>query len=97
MNRSLEQLDHCPDIATLRGRLNSLFIHFGAVARLDIIDMVQAGRRQAMCFLRMESADQEKRLARELGLGRFGGDMVVIVDLAMKQAANDGNRPALAA
>lgn len=29
----------------------------------------------------MVSADQENQLMRELGVGRFGGDLVVIVDL----------------
>lgn len=97
MNSSLDQLNDCPDIATLRGRINSLFNRFGAIARLDIIDSVQAGRRQALCFLRMESPEQEKRLASELGVGRFGGDLVVVVDLHIKHAANDGKPSALAA
>ena len=48
---------------------------------LDILAASQAGKRQALCFLRMVSADQENQLMRELGVGRFGGDLVVIVDL----------------
>lgn len=97
MRSSLDQLDQCPDAATLRERMHSMFINFGSIARLDIIDSMQAGRRQALCFLRMDSVDQEKRLAGELGVGRFGGDLVVIVDLHMQRAANDANPPALAA
>ena len=89
MHKSLDELNYCVDVATLRCRLNSLCTRFGTLTRLDIIDSIQAGRRQAMCFLRMESADQEQRFSSELGVGRFGGELVVVVDLNANQAAND--------
>lgn len=82
------ELNNCPDVATLRGKLYSLLVRFGAIARLDIIDSVQAGRRQALCFWRMESVEQEKRLAGELGVGRFGGDLVLVVDLTTSRSSN---------
>ena len=94
MHRSLDELNYCVDVSTLRSRLNSLCTRFGTLTRLDIIDSFQAGRRQAMCFLRMESADQEQRLSQELGVGRFGGELVVVVDLNAIQAANGANQPA---
>jgi hypothetical protein len=97
MNETLYQLNHCPDVATLRGRMSSLFSGFGSISKLDIIDTVQAGRRQALCFLRLESTEQEKRLTRDLGVGRFGGDLVIVVDLNLKQAANDGKPSSVAA
>ena len=31
--------------------------------------------------MRMDSLEQERALMSELGVGRFGGDLVVIVDL----------------
>ncbi|WP_296919746.1 hypothetical protein [Polaromonas sp.] len=54
---------------------------FGSVARLDILAARQEGKRQALCFLRMDSVEQEQQVMRELGVGRFGGALVVIVDL----------------
>jgi hypothetical protein len=81
MNANLEQLKYCSDIGALRPALLSIFSRFGVIARLDILAAGRAGKRQALCFLRMDSAEQEADLINELGVGRFGGDLVVIVDL----------------
>jgi hypothetical protein len=81
MHNEIDQLKNFTDISTLRPALHSLCSRFGSVARLDILAASQAGRRQALCFLRMGSPAQEQQLMRELGVGRFGGDLVVVVDL----------------
>lgn len=81
MNNSFTHLQNFTDISTLRPALHSLCSRFGSVTRLDILAARQAGRRQALCFLRMDSVEQESHLMSELGVGRFGGDLVVIVDL----------------
>ena len=81
MHHEFTHLQNFSDISTLKPALHSLCSRFGSVARLDILAASQAGKRQALCFLRMGSADQENQLMRELGVGRFGGDLVVIVDL----------------
>ncbi len=81
MHTQFDLLKNFPDIGTLRPALHSLCSRYGSVARLDILAASQAGKRQALCFLRMDSAAQEQQLMRELGVGRFGGDLVVIVDL----------------
>lgn len=81
MHNEFDQLKNFPDISTLRPALHSLCSRYGSVARLDILAASQAGKRQALCFLRMDSDSQEQQLMRELGVGRFGGDLVVIVDL----------------
>lgn len=81
MQQELQQLSNFADISTLRPALHLLCSRYGAVARLDILAARQAGRRQALCFLRMDSVEQESHLMSELGVGRFGGDLVVIVDL----------------
>ncbi|MDO9258822.1 MAG: hypothetical protein V4639_18075 [Pseudomonadota bacterium] len=81
MHNEFDQLKNFPDISALRPALHSLCSRYGSVARLDILAASQAGKRQALCFLRMDSAAQEQQLMRELGVGRFGGDLVVIVDL----------------
>ena len=81
MHQEFHHLQTFSDIQTLKPALHSLCSRFGSVARLDILAASQAGKRQALCFLRMDSADQERELMNELGVGRFGGDLVVIVDL----------------
>ena len=69
----------------------SLCSRFGSIARLDILAAGQAGKRQALCFLRMDSPEQERALMSELGVGRFGGDLVVIVDLHTAASVNKLN------
>ncbi len=81
MSTALDQLNGFPDIGALRPALLSVCSRFGSIARLDILAARHAGKRQALCFLRMDSAEQEQQLINELGVGRYGGDLVVIVDL----------------
>ena len=91
MNNALEPLKNCADVSTLRSALYSLCARFGSIARLDILAAGQAVKRQALCFLRMDSPEQERELMSELGVGRFGGDLVVIVDLRTGGSANSLN------
>jgi len=91
MNNAFEQLKNCTDISALRLRMCSLFSRFGSIARLDILTARQAGKRQALCFLRMDSPEQEQQLMSEFGVGRFGGDIVVIIDLHASGAAKSLN------
>jgi hypothetical protein len=81
MSNSLDHLRHCEDVQALRAGLNSICSRFGSIARLDILTASQAGKRQALCFLRMSSIEQEQQVMSELGVGRFGGDIVMIIDL----------------
>ncbi len=81
MTITFDQLNNFSDIGTLKPALHSLCSRYGSVARLDILAASQAGKRQALCFVRMDSAEQERRLMSDLGVGRFAGDLVMIVDL----------------
>ncbi len=81
MNHPLEQLRNCTDIATLRPALHSICNEYGGVSRLDILPARHAGKQQALCFLRMNSHEEEERLMSALGVGRFAGDLVVVVDM----------------
>ena len=81
------------DIEYLRCELRRRCARFGTVKQLDIVESFQSGRRQAICFLRMSTAAEELALARELGVGRFGGELVIVIELDMQSAAND-SRPA---
>jgi hypothetical protein len=81
MNTAINQLQNFSDIGALKPALHSLCSRYGSVARLDVLAASQAGKRQALCFLRMDSVEQERQLMSELGVGRFAGDLVLIVDL----------------
>jgi hypothetical protein len=77
----LDSLQNCADVNALRQGLCSLCTRYGSIAQLDILTARQAGKLQAICFLRMDSPAQEKQVMSELGIGRFGSDLVVVVDL----------------
>lgn len=81
MKIAFDQLHNFSDICTLKPAVHSLCARYGSVARLDILAASQAGKRQALCFVRMDSAEQEQQLMTDLGVGRFAGDLVMIVDL----------------
>ena len=81
MNDALEQLKKCTNPSDLRIALYELCARFGGILRLDILEASQQGKRQALCFLRLQTHEQEQQFMAELGVGRFSGDLVVIVDL----------------
>jgi hypothetical protein len=77
----LDQLQQCPDIATLQTVLRTMCTRFGSVKQLNIVPATHAGKHQALCFLRMSTEEEEQKLMSGLGIGRFGGELVVVVDL----------------
>lgn len=79
---SLEALQWCTSISGLRVALGVLCRAYGDLRRLDIVPAAQGGRQQALCFLRLQTAAQEESLMRALGIGRFGGELVLVVKLA---------------
>lgn len=79
--RSLGDLRQCPDVATLTPALHGLCSHFGRIEKLAILTASHEGAQQAICFLRMESPEKEQVLMKTLGVGRFGGEVVFVVDL----------------
>jgi len=81
MHAALDHLKDCPDSRTLRLALDALCKPYGPIARLDILPTFQAGRQQALCFLRMATEVQEQQLMDQLGFGRFGGEIVIVVQL----------------
>ena len=78
---SLSELRQCPDVATLTPALHGLCSHFGRVKKLAILTASHEGKEQAICFLRMKSPKKEQVLMKTLGVGRFGGEVVFVVDL----------------
>lgn len=82
MNDALEKLKKCADLSDLRTALYVLCAQYGGILRLDILEASQQGKRQALCFLRLHTPEQEQQFMTDLGVGRFSGDLVVIVDLS---------------
>jgi hypothetical protein len=78
---SLDALQQCTSISNLRAALGALCSRYGQVHALNIMPSGQPGRRQALCFLRMQTSDQEQRLMHALGIGRFAGGLVLVVSL----------------
>ena len=77
----LDQLDGRHDLAGLRAALDSLCSRYGSLRHLTILPANHVGRQQALCFLRMASSDEEERIMTALGIGRFGGELVLVVNL----------------
>ncbi len=93
----LHALAGCGDAASLRSAVSGLCAAFGKVTSIEILTMAEHQKRQALCFLRLESAAQETQLMTSLGALRFGSDVLVIVDLPTRLDAIPPWRSAQAA
>lgn len=91
MNSDFEKLKHCADADDLKTLLHSICSRFGEVMRLEILVSSRVGKRQALCFLRLATLEQEQNFMRELQAGRFAGDVVLIVDLLEKSVGPSRN------
>jgi hypothetical protein len=77
----LRTLAGCGDADSLRSAASELCVEFGKVTRIDVFTMAETEKRRALCFLRLESEAQERRLIAILGASRLGEDLLVVVDL----------------
>ncbi len=87
-NPELDQLDGRHDLAGLRDALLALCSRFGSVRHLTILPANHVGRQQALCFLRMGSSEEEARIMTALGIGRFGGELVLVLNLRRNQVSH---------
>ncbi|WP_291009995.1 RNA-binding protein [Hydrogenophaga sp.] len=78
---ALAELRRHGDVASLKSALHQLCSEFGCITRLDILTAMHEGTKQAICFLRMERPEQEQQLMKTLGVGRFGGEVVFVLNL----------------
>lgn len=86
---ALAELRQHSDVSSLKSALHRVCARFGRIERLDILTAVHEGTKQAICFLRMEQPDQEQQLMRTLGVGRFGGDVVFVLNLDLPVTPED--------
>lgn len=85
LNSPLDRLQHCLGVDELKQELRSLCAPYGAISRLDVLRAQRSGKRQAICLWRMESREREEDVISEFGVGRFGGDLVAVVELQPPQ------------
>ena len=81
----LDQLDGRHDLPGLRSALHDLCSRFGSLRHLTILPANHVGRQQALCFLRMASSEEEACIMTALGIGRFGGELVLVLNLRPSQ------------
>jgi hypothetical protein len=86
---ALADLRRHSDVASLKSALQQLCSEFGRITRLDILTAMHEGSKQAICFLRMERPEQEQRLMKTLGVGRFGGEVVFVLNLSVPVTTED--------
>jgi hypothetical protein len=86
---ALTELRQCPDVATLKPALHTLAGRFGRVMQLDILTTMQERTKQAICFLRLDNPEKEQTLMKTLGVGRFGGEVVIVVDMDASASGED--------
>lgn len=78
---ALQDLQQYTDAETLTPALHGLCSRFGSVEKLVVLTAKHEGEKQAICFLRLASEDQENALMQSLGAEKFGGEVVIVVDL----------------
>ena len=81
----MKPLAECGDTASLTCAIQELCAEKGVVAHVDIWTLAKPGKRQALCFVRTDSAALEKRLVGTPGLTRVGNDLLFIVELPTTQ------------
>ncbi|MEO7952470.1 MAG: hypothetical protein ABIR35_00025, partial [Polaromonas sp.] len=89
MMTALDELKQYPSVDALKPALRRLCERFGLIARLDVLTAVHEGTRQAICFLKLDSQEKEQVLMKTLGVGRFGGEIVFVLDLNMEMHSED--------
>jgi hypothetical protein len=86
---ALAELRQHQDVPSLKSALHELCGQFGRISRLDILTAMHEGTKQAICFMRMEKPEQELQLMKTLGVGRFGGEVVFVLNLNVPATTED--------
>ena len=81
MHSQLENLGKLASVVELKKSLLAICSAYGVVTNLEVLVAKQVGKRRALCFLGMQTVEQEQVLMRELQLGQFGGDVIAIIEL----------------
>ena len=95
MGQTSEHLKNCANVSDVKRKIKALCARFGSTLRIDVLLGSRGGMHQAMCFWRMESRGREDEVMSEFGVGRFGVDLVMIVDLEPTDNARSVVTPSL--
>ena len=85
----------CAPFGTVRRMDILTAVHEGRQQAICFLRMATPEQEQALmrllgiCFLRMATPEQEQALMRLLGVGRFGGEIVFVVDLDAPPPSED--------
>jgi hypothetical protein len=79
--QTLRELHHHASAESLTPALHGLCSRFGPVKKLAILTAKHEGAKQAICFLQLASEAQELALMNSLGVGKFGDEVIIVVDL----------------
>lgn len=82
LKAAVEDLGVGNDLVSIKSTLYAICSRFGIVNKLNVLLAKQGERRQALCFLRMESTEQEQKVMQYLEVKRLSGYLVVIVNLS---------------
>jgi len=86
MRDLLKSLAGCKDVAGLRSKIHEFCTGLGETSHFDVLALSRSGKRQALCFFRLESAAQERQLMANPGVTRFGNELLCVVDLPTGRA-----------
>ncbi len=81
LHSPLDRLQYCVGVDELKEQLRVMCAPYGRISRLDVLRAQRSGKRQAICLWRMESSEREQEIISTFGVGRFGGDLVAVVEL----------------
>jgi hypothetical protein len=87
LKAAFDGLGRSDDLVSIKAALHRICSDFGIVTRMDVLLARQGDKRQALCFLRMENPEHERQIMRLLDIARFGGELVVVVDLPSQNQA----------
>ncbi len=87
--QALRDLQQYATAETLTPALHRLCRHFGLIEKLVILTAKHEGTKQAICFLRLKLEEQEQALMQALGVGKFGGEIVIVVDLKANESSSE--------
>jgi hypothetical protein len=88
---ALHELQQYSDAKGLTPALHNLCNKFGLVENIVIFTAKHEVTTQAICFLKLTSEEHEQAMMASLGLGRFGGEVVIVVNLKQDDLCDEAD------
>ncbi len=81
LQAAIEKLGEDADVTLIKSALTAVFSSYGVVHQIDVVAARLGAQKQAICFLRMGSWEQEQLVMRSFNVGRFSGHLAIAVDM----------------